>query len=83
MVLEAQKHPVSGSAVDKKCLVIQRGQRGMTGQVQMDRKVTVTEITRRYSDAAQKSSSKHSMSDVAVDVLQLQQTTGSTPVSQR
>ncbi len=34
----------------QKYLVIQRGQRGMTGQVQMDRKVTVTEITRRYSE---------------------------------
>ncbi len=48
-----RKYPVSGSCVDKKCLVDVRGQRRMGRLVKDDRKATLTQITTRYNQCMQ------------------------------
>ncbi len=50
---------MSGSCVDRKCLVDVRGQRRMDRLVRDDRKTTVTQITTRYNQDLQNTISEH------------------------
>ncbi len=54
-----RKYPVSGSCVNKKCLVDVRGQRRMGRLVRDDKKATVTQITNRYNICRQNTISEH------------------------